>query len=239
MIESILVQGEPGTGKSTSFRHIPPKGTMVLKPNTKPFPWRGGDAAFKRDGGVVVMDKRLSSIYDMVYKGLSGDNQQKVMFKQVLIEDFSHFLGAELMSDRFRARESGNEAFKRYSDLARDVYHALFDSVNDAEAFLKKSGIDNNDSKVVVINHTEENMRGKRVFKSAGKLLEKEIMPVSHFRIALHSITVEAPKIEDRYKFLTQDNGQYEAKSPAGMFESEYIPNDLWSVLQTVREYDK
>lgn len=212
---------------------------MVLKPNTKPFPWRGGDAAFKKEGGVIVIDKRLNSIYDMVYKGLSGDNPNNTIFNQIIIEDFSHFLGAEIMGDRFRARESGNEAFKRYSDLARDIYHALFDSVMDAENFLKKSEQKNDDAKVIVINHTEEDMRGKRKFKSSGKLLEKEIMPVSHFRIALHSVTVEAPKIEDRYKFLTQDTSQFEAKSPAGMFSGEYIPNDLWSVIQSIREYDK
>lgn len=212
---------------------------MVLKPNTKPFPWRGGDATFKKEGGVIVVDKRLNSIYDMVYKGLSGDNSNNTIFNQIIIEDFSHFLGAEIMGDRFRARESGNEAFKRYSDLARDIYHALFDSVMDAENFLKKSEQKNDDAKVIVINHTEEDMRGKRKFKSSGKLLEKEIMPVSHFRIALHSVTVEAPKIEDRYKFLTQDTSQFEAKSPAGMFNGEYIPNDLWSVIQLIREYDR
>jgi len=239
MIESILIQGEPGTGKSTSLRNIPAKGTLVLKPNNKPFPWKGGDSTFKEQGGVIMMSKDLKGIYNAVYKGLSGDNPSKTVFQQIIIEDFSHFLGATLMSDRFRARESGNEAFKRYSDLAADIYHSLFDSVMDAETFLKTSEKKNEDAKVIVINHTEEDMRGKRKFKTAGKLLEKEIMPVSHFRIALHSLSIEGPTPEQRYKFLTQDTAQYEAKSPMGMFETEYIPNDLWAALETIRAYDK
>jgi len=239
MIEPILIQGTPGTGKSTSLRNIPPQGTLVLKPNNKPFPWRGGDEKFKAEGGRVMQTKDLKAIYAAVYAGLSGDSKSGAMFNIIVVEDFSHFLGATLMSDRFRGRDSGNEAFKRYSDLAADVYHSLFDSVMDAENKLKADKKENPDAKVIIINHTEEDMRGKHRFKSAGKLLEKEIMPVSHFRIVLHSLSIENPDPAQRYKFLTQDNSSYEAKSPMGMFETEYIPNDLWAALETIRAYDK
>lgn len=237
MIEPILVQGDPGTGKSTSLRNFPPQGTLILKPNSKPFPWKGGDEGFKQEGGVIMYTNNLSRLYDIVYKGVSGDSPSGKRFDQVVIEDFSHFINAHTMSDSFRARESGNEAFKRYADMAVAMYKALFESIMDAKSYFVKNGIEEPNTKIIVINHTEEDLRGKAKFRSAGKLLDKEIKPSSYFRIVLHSMTMDGNSEKGKYVFLTQDSSMYEAKSPMDMFD-EFIPNDLWAAVKTIREYD-
>ena len=38
-------------------------------------------------------------------------------------------------------------------------------------------------------------------------------------------------------QFVTNNDGEYPAKSPVGMFESLYIPNDLGIVAKKMQEY--
>lgn len=38
-------------------------------------------------------------------------------------------------------------------------------------------------------------------------------------------------------QFVTNYDGQFPAKSPVGMFEETYIPNDLGYVISKVEEY--
>ena len=39
------------------------------------------------------------------------------------------------------------------------------------------------------------------------------------------------------YEGINDNDGEYPAKSPVGMFESLYIPNDLGIVAQKMQEY--
>jgi hypothetical protein len=50
--------------------------------------------------------------------------------------------------------------------------------------------------------------------------------------IVLHSMIVD-----DKHRFLTQNNGQYMAKSPMGMFGDKLIENDLAFVKQQINSY--
>jgi hypothetical protein len=52
------------------------------------------------------------------------------------------------------------------------------------------------------------------------------------FTTVLHSRIVDG-----EYKFQTQDDGDFLAKSPMGMFEEFLIPNDLQVVKGAVENY--
>ena len=181
--------------------------------------------------------RNMDKIYETILFALTTEKAEKRK-RNIVVEDFSHSMTAYTMSDRFRARTGGNEAFQRYADLGKDIYKALFESVQDAQTKLDERG-EESDAKVVLINHTEEDQYGKAKFKSVGKLLDNHIKPASHFRIVLHAIVRDEAKLEDRYVFQTKANITHEAKSPIGMFDKEYVPNDMGMILDRVRAYDR
>jgi hypothetical protein len=43
--------------------------------------------------------------------------------------------------------------------------------------------------------------------------------------------------VDGEYKFQTQDDGDYLAKTPMGMFDEKLIPNDLIMVKEAVENY--
>jgi len=185
MAEVIIVEGPSGTGKSTSLRNIDPteRKAVLLVPNSKPLPFKGGDSKWgKKKIHIEDMNKISSLIDQVVEKGA----------KLIFIEDFSHFFNARILSDEFMAKASGGAAFERWKVFARDVMRALF---------LK-----------------------------APKLPD---------RVVLHSTVLPEKKGSERFVFQTQLDELREAKSPMGMFEEMYIPNDMAIVLDAIEEYDK
>jgi hypothetical protein len=230
-MESILIQGPSGTGKSTSLRNVPPKGSIIITPNTKQLPWHGGTKAWESAGGVIYNTNDLIKLRQAVKGSITKG------YQQIFVEDFSHYMTAVVLSDAFKARNTKDQTFARWTDFGTDIYKALFTSISEAELELKQAG-KSSDAIVTVIHHTDINDQGKSTFKTAGKLLDNNIMPVSYFRIVLHSVVMDDKPINERYMFQTQDSMQREAKSPMGMFDQEYINNDLWPVLQRIREYN-
>lgn len=238
MIETLFILGESGTGKSTSMRNLPPAETLIISPNAKNLPWPGGTAKFKADGGTLVQIDSFQQLEKFLKLALNiGDhtNKQDAPYRNIVMEDFSHLFASHIMSDRFRSRNTKAEAFQRYSDMAKEVYDAVFKTVEIAKRKLPEDC----DTKIVLINHTDVDDQGMAGFKSAGKLFKQEIKPESHVTVVLHAITVEADKVSDRYRFQTQKTYDKLAKSPMGLFKDELIPNDLNHVLTRMREYDE
>lgn len=96
---------------------------------------------------------------------------------------------------------------------------------------------------VIVLAHPEiyKNVDGveRYKFKTVGNMVDKYITPEGRFEIVLMgkvSYNPESKKIEK--VFVTNDDGQYNAKSPFGMFEDIYIPNDLGLVIDKINEYN-
>lgn len=75
-------------------------------------------------------------------------------------------------------------------------------------------------------------------YKSTGNMVDEYILPEGKFEIVLYgkSSFNEEQKKTTR-QFVTNDDGTYPAKSPYGMFEDLYIPNDLGYVLEKVEAY--
>lgn len=238
MIEPILLQGPTGSGKTTSFRNVNPKGTLFIKPNNKPLPWKGGDKGFIAEGGSIVTIRKLEKLYEVIFRALTGQNKAGLAFPLLIVEDGSHFFNGHTMSDEFAARNSGNEAFARYTDLARLMYKALFKSVEDASDWCNNQKVNPNpNGKVVFINHTEEDSRGKQVMYTPGSLFRKDIRPEGYFRIVLHSV-IQDDGTNAKYMFQTQGDSMREAKSPIGMFDEKFIENDFSAVLESINKYD-
>ncbi len=74
-------------------------------------------------------------------------------------------------------------------------------------------------------------------YKSTGNMVDNYIVPEGKFEIVLFgksTFSEEDKKIKK--EFITNDDGQYPAKSPIGMLPLS-IPNDLGFVIEKIEEY--
>lgn len=205
---------------------MPVKETIMVTPNNKKLPWKGGDKSFGKRLQFVPTLKELETflLSDAVAKWCETGK-----VKYIVVEDFTHYMIERQRSTQFVSQNSGNATFERWKTLANDVMRIAVDVMNKLP-----EGVF-----VVLIHHTEPDESGKQVFKIFGKLLRDSFDLVSYVRIVWHSMVIDKPKAEDRYVFLTNDDGMHQAKSPMGMFDKTHVPNDLYAAIQAVEAYNK
>lgn len=216
----ILVIGDQGTGKSTSWESMDPAATLIISPNSKPLPWQGSAQQYIV-GKNRIQTKKLNDIPVVLEK----INKELLHIKAVLVEDLTHFFNERTTSNEFMSRKIGNDAFAKWGELASDVKQviALGDTFRD-------------DLTIVYNGHTEMHDTGTIAMLSPGKLLDKDIKPPSYFTYVLHSMVVTKDN-KTEYKFLTNKNGTHDAKTPKGCFKDLLIDNDIKSVIGTIRQY--
>jgi len=223
MAEIIIIEGPSGAGKTTSLRNVDPKESFLLVPNDKKLPWKGGDAQW---GKRKVVLKEMNEIPAMLDKIVA----QKPNTKYVFVEDHTHFQNLRILSPQFLQAGQSTNKYARWETFGRDVYATIFGKARELPSTMT----------IVVLAHVQEDANGVASFKTFGKMVGNTVDPVSYARVVLHSLVIaEKKKPEERYVFLTNNDGQHEAKSPIGMFADAYIPNDMAAVLKVIEEYDK
>jgi hypothetical protein len=80
--------------------------------------------------------------------------------------------------------------------------------------------------------HTDTDQDGFERLKTIGKLLDDKIVLEG-----MSTIVLKTAVSDGQYTFLTQNNGHDTVKSPAGMFPSFAIENDLKYVDDKIRNY--
>ena len=80
--------------------------------------------------------------------------------------------------------------------------------------------------------HEEKNEMGESKPKTIGKLLDDKVCVEGMFTIVLHAL-----KLDGKYVFATSTDGLDVTKTPIGMFDSEYVDNDLNAITKTIRNY--
>ena len=214
---SILVLGEPGTGKSRAIKNLDPKSTFIIKPNNKQLPFKGAAGMYGKGNTLVTSDFIVAG---QLIRQINTDQKQ---IKTVVIEDLTHFFSARVMKD---ASISG---FNKWMDLANDVFNAFVA----VEAELRE------DLNLIIIAHTASSTdtEGNYIvtLQTPGKLLENNIKIPSYFTYVLHSVVKEAGEITE-YKFLTNRQGGKLAKSPEGCLP-QYIDNDYAAILDLIHKY--
>jgi hypothetical protein len=89
------------------------------------------------------------------------------------------------------------------------------------------------DVRVYLINHIEDGSDGYQKVKTIGKLLDDKIDIPS-----LLTIVLSAGVVDGKHVFQTNKRNNMDiAKSPEGMFDQEYIPNDLQVVDDAIKSY--
>ena len=217
MSNTSLIIGESGTGKSTSLRNLDPHETFIINVCNKPLPFRGYKSNYKtisswedKEGNYYATDDYLKII-----KLLRIIDKERPDIKNIIIDDFQYIMVEEFMN---RVTEKGFDKFSEIGQHAWSIIKILPTLRENINCF--------------VLSHSESNDQGKMKAKTIGKLLDGTVVLEGRFTMVLQTNISEKG-----YSFVTQGDSKHIAKSPMGMFEDKYIPNDLVFVIEKMNAY--
>lgn len=226
MANLILILGSTGSGKSTSIKTLDPKETVIINVLGKELPFRGSRKMYNKE------NKNLFNIYKPleVIQYLENISNSAPYVKNVILDDSTYIMRTEFFD---RSKERG---FDKYNELA-DHFRRIIATCNNLR----------NDLTIFMMIHSEPvetdgSIIGYKV-STVGKLLDKMYNPVESVSIALYC----EPQFDDKgnpsYGFYTHKKvvkgAELPCKTPDGMFEADYIPNDLKLVVEAVDNYYK
>lgn len=139
----------------------------------------------------------------------------KIERKSIVIDDATYLMVNEFM------RTAKVAGYQKYTDMA----------VNFNSLVAQASQLAN-DKIVYFLGHSDLKDDGTEHFKTIGKMLDNYVTVEGKFTIVLKTVVQDG-----KYYFSTHNSGQDTVKSPLGMFESNYVDNDLKAVDAIIREY--
>jgi nicotinamide riboside kinase len=216
-----LVIGDSGTGKSTSVETLNPEDTFIINVQGKPLPFKNKytKTTTPKEGNLYVTDD--AKIIKSLLQFISANRPE---IKHVVIDDNQYASANEFMR---RAEEKG---FDKFTSIAKNIWST-------AEVLKELR----DDLIVFILHHSEEatDSAGSRYkkAKTIGKLVDDKITLEGMYTIVLYTDVQKNDDKQIEYKFVTQNTGNTTAKSPKGMFDELYIPNDLKLVSDKINEY--
>ena len=139
----------------------------------------------------------------------------KIERKSIVIDDATYLMVNEFM------RTAKVTGYQKYTDMA----------VNFNSLVAQASQLAN-DKIVYFLGHSDLKDDGTEHFKTIGKMLDNYVTVEGKFTIVLKTVVQDG-----KYYFSTHNSGQDTVKSPLGMFEDNYVDNDLKAVDAIIREY--
>lgn len=221
----VIILGASGSGKSSSIKSLNPEETYIINVLGKTLPFKGSKKSYNKE------NKNIASIsdWDKVSKILTVINDKYENIKNIVIDDGIYIMRTEFFD---RSTERG---FDKYNELA-DHFRKIISKCNSLRE----------DITVFLMLHIEpiEVDGGIKTYKSSsvGKLLDKMYDPLENTTITLFC----QPQFDDStgkpvYGFYTHkmriEGIEIPAKTPDGMFEEDFIPNDLQMVLDNIKNY--
>ena len=223
MANAVIILGSSGTGKSTSVKNLDPKTTVVFNTLKKRLPFKGSNSIYNTN------NKNLYELNDYkdVIKYLQNISDKGTHIKNVIIDDAIFIMRKEYFD---RAKENG---YGKFTDMALHFQNIIETCEN-----LRS------DLNVFFMLHSEPDISDNTIvgYKVAtvGKMLDQQYNPVEVVPMVLFS-SVQFKDGKPQYGFYTHsviDKGAIiPAKSPDGMFNDDFIPNDLEQVVKAMDEY--
>ena len=139
----------------------------------------------------------------------------KIERKSIVIDDATYLMVNEFM------RTAKVAGYQKYTDMA----------VNFNSLVAQASQLAN-DKIVYFLGHSDLKEDGTEHFKTIGKMLDNYVTVEGKFTIVLKTVVQDG-----KYYFSTHNSGQDTVKSPLGMFDDNYVDNDLKAVDTIIREY--
>lgn len=222
MAKTILICGKTGTGKTTAIRTLEPKETVILRVINRTLPFK-----FAGKYGKEQKNMYLTQTYEEVLKGLEWANKQPNV-KNVVITDGTYIIRQEYFK---KANQTGYNKYTEFAMHMQQILKAIQNLRDDIKVFMEY--------------HVESNVTdsGATEYKpsTVGKLLDNQYNILENIDIVLFASPVYEDK-EIHYGFYTNRTldrvgAEIPAKSPLGMFDEMFIPNDLALVAKKIDEY--
>lgn len=216
----IAVVGASGTGKSTSIKFLNPEETFIINVARKELPFKGANKLYNVDlKNYAEVDDAISII-----NYLKSISSKAPHIKTIVLEDSNYIMGFNMLR---KATETG---YTKFTLMAKDMVALLTEARKLRE-----------DLKVYYFTHPETIEDGANIvgykMKTAGKLLDSQIVLEGLFTITLYTHVDENKDGTTTYEFVTNRWNKYPAKSPLDMFPDVRIPNNLEQVNQIIDEY--
>lgn len=224
MANVCMLLGKSGTGKSTSVKTLDPKETVVINVLKKRLPFKGSNALYNKE------NKNLFEVeeYTQIISLLSNIDKSATHVKNIIIDDMIYIMRKEYFS---RAKENG---YGKYTELAMHFQQIVATCESMRE-----------DMNIFFILHSEDIQSDKITtgykVSTIGALVDNQYNPIEVVPMVLYS----AVKFDDKgvasYGFYThrcvEGSIEIPAKTPDGMFNEDFIPNDLSLVVKAMNEY--
>ena len=226
---SIAIVGKSGTGKSTSYGQFPelgikglnPKETVIINVAGKDLPFRGWKKLYSgkiTEGGNYFE----SSDSAQIAGAITYINTSRTEVKNVIIDDGQYTMAFEFMR---RAKESG---YGKFADIGVNMGKIIEVARNTRK-----------DLKVYFLWHPEQDKDTGYKMKSVGKMVDDYLTMEGLFTVVLYAKVSRGADNKIAYQFVTNNDGEFPAKSPIGLFNDLYIQNDLGLVSETIDKYNE
>ena len=207
---SALIIGTSGSGKSTGARNLDPVETIIIKVIEKDLPFKHG----RKNYNVSKKNSITSDDPELIIKAIEKINTNKKI-KTLIIDDAQYIMANQFMR---RAKEKG---YEKFTDIGESFWRVMKVCISCRE-----------DLDVFVLSHSEESEFGKVKLKTIGKMVDEKIDIAGMFTTVL-----KTEYIDGKYLFRTKTEGNDCIKSPMGLFDEEYIENDLLLVKKALGSY--
>lgn len=223
MANVVILLGKSGTGKSTSIKTLNPEETVIINVLGKKLPFKGSGNLYNADKKNLF---RIEDYQQLINLLQACDKQSHI--KNVILDDVIYVMRKEFFK---RAKEAG---YGKFTELAQHFQQVIStceqmrDSIN-----------------VFLVLHSEDVQSDKTLtgYKVAtvGAMLDNQYNPIEVVPMVLYSAIKFDDKGKPTYGFYThatmEGTVQIPAKTPDGMFEEDFIPNDLGAVVKAMNEY--
>tara|TARA_R110000868_G_scaffold14414_2_gene67018 strand:- start:29033 stop:29719 length:687 start_codon:yes stop_codon:yes gene_type:complete len=226
-MSAVAIVGGSGTGKSTSIGNIPeieisglnPKETVLINVAGKDLPFKGGNKLYS---GSVSANGNLIDTSDakVISEAIKYISESRKDIKNIVIDDSQFIMAFEFMK---KAKESG---YGKFADIGVNMSKIL-----DASKNTRK------DLTIYFMWHPEKDTDGRLKMKTVGTMIDNYLTLEGLFTVILYAKVDKGASGKMAYQFVTNQDGQYPAKSPIGMFKDLYIKNDLGLVSKLIAEY--
>ena len=219
-----IILGDTGCGKSTSIKTLNPKETVIINVLGKRLPFKGSNSLYSKENKNMF----TSCDYNYVLSLLDNINNNAPHVKNVVLDDAVYIMRTEFFD---RSKERGYDKYNELADHFRKIIAKCSSLRNDLNVFMLLH-IENVESDGSLVGYKSA---------SVGKLLDKMYNPLESVSVTLFA----QPKYDEKgvptYGFYTHKMKvagiELPCKTPEGMFEEDFIPNDLQAVVNAMNEY--
>lgn len=213
----IGIMGESGSGKTTSLRNLDPETTYIIDSDRKGLSWRGWR-------GQYASDEEHRNYYacddnQMVLACLKNIDANRPDIKVAVVDTLNGIMVAD------ESKRRAEKGYDKWSDLAWSVW----DIITAANAM-------RDDLTVIFTAHvqTERDESGYMFsrIKTSGRKLDK-LQIETKLQALLFSKCVDGEYVFD----TGVGSSTSTAKTPLGLYDSTYIPNDAAQVVRDMHEY--